>query len=96
MFGELWQNHVDYVRDLYNTLCPGWVNVYQWIGDKRLMDHSMSGLCTGIEEETRAAAEGRLLCHDLYPRFMAPVCTVCQAEALVLLGVWTNDAGKAQ
>ena len=27
---------------------------------------------------------------------MAPVCTVRQAEALVLVGVWTNDAGKAQ
>ena len=35
---------VDYVRDLYDTLCPGWVNVYQWTGDKRLMDQSMSGL----------------------------------------------------
>lgn len=52
MFGELLQNQADYVRDLYDTLCPGWVNVYQWIGDKRLADHSMNGLCTGIEEES--------------------------------------------
>ncbi len=50
---ELLQQQVDYVTDLYDTLCPEWMNVYEWIGDKSLVDHATNALCTSIGEESQ-------------------------------------------
>ena len=49
MSGELLQQQVDYVTDLYDTLCPEWMNVYEWTGNKSLVDHATNALCTIIE-----------------------------------------------
>ena len=53
MSGELLQQQVDYVTDLYDTLCPEWMNVYEWIGDKSLVGHATNALCTSIGEESQ-------------------------------------------